>query len=116
MPTNYEALHLVLPQYIDPQCIAYPVVVLVRPTTGGHDAKFARSGAIECELLDLQMLHELDAIVDAVGLEADEVQATAGLHRVRLSREVDKFGQGATDLWYKEKKGSSQLFIRGCSR
>ena len=44
------------------------------------------------------MAHEGQAVVDAVRLEAEKVEAPARLGRVRLAREVDELGQRPADL------------------
>jgi hypothetical protein len=44
------------------------------------------------------MAHKLNADVDVVGLEVEEVEAAAGFFGVRLAGEVDELDEGATDL------------------
>lgn len=44
------------------------------------------------------MLHELDAVIYAVGLEVLEVETAARVGRVSLAGEVDELGEGTTDL------------------
>lgn len=96
--TDDEALHLVLPQHVDAQRLAELVVEHVRAAARGHDAQLARLRAVELQLLVAEALHELDAVVDAVRLEALEVEAAAGLRRVRLAGEVDELDERAANL------------------
>jgi hypothetical protein len=52
-----------------------------------------RGGAIELQLLFLQLLNEVNAEVDPVGLEVQEVQASAAMHRTSFTRKVYQLGQ-----------------------
>jgi hypothetical protein len=49
-------------------------------------------------MLSLEIPHILKTVVDAVRLEADEVEPAAGFGRMRLPGEVDELGKGAADL------------------
>lgn len=46
----------------------------------------------------LQLLDEVNAEVYPVSLEFNEVESTTLVSRVKFAREVDQFGQGASDL------------------
>jgi hypothetical protein len=101
--TYDQALHLILSHDIHTQRIANLIVELVCSSARGHDGQLAGLGAVARQLLVAQVAHELDAVVDAVRLEAEEVEATAGLGRVGFAGEVDEFGEGAADLEAKAK-------------
>lgn len=99
VPTDDQALHFIFPQDIHPKHLADHIVVLVRASTSGHDAQLAGGGlqraipvAIKLYMLVLEAAHKLEALVDAVRLEADEVETATGLCGMRLTREVDELG------------------------
>lgn len=96
--TDDQAAHLLLPQHVHAQGIAELLVELVRAAARRHDAQLPRLGPVERLLRDLVLAHELDAVVDAIRLEGDEVQATPRLPGPRFAREVHQFGQRAPNL------------------
>lgn len=49
-------------------------------------------------MLLLQLSNEIDANVDAVGFEIEEVQATAIVFRIQLARKVDQLRKRSTNL------------------
>lgn len=87
-PTYHQAFHLLLAQHIYTKCLANLVVELVRPASRGHDTQLPRMRSVAHELGVAQVLHELDAVVDPVGLEVLEVEAAAGIGGIDLAREV----------------------------
>lgn len=100
--TDDQALHLIFLDDLDLQCLANLVVELERAASGGHDAELAIAvtGAIELLVLEPQLSHELDASIDLVRLELDEVEATSELAvGAGFGGEVDEFGEGASDLF-----------------
>lgn len=61
MLTDNETLHLVLPYYLNVQCLFYPIIVFKSTPTGCHDAQFLRRRAIELLVVSLQLLQKLYA-------------------------------------------------------
>ena len=57
-------------------------------------------------MIQLQLAHELYACVYPVRLELEEVEPTAQLSR--LAREVDEFGEGASDLGFNLASANSK--------
>ena len=49
-------------------------------------------------MLLLQLANEIDAYIDTMGLEVDEVQATAIIGGVQLTGEIHEFRQRSADL------------------
>jgi len=49
-------------------------------------------------MLLLQLANEIDANINPVRLEVNEIQATAIIRRVEFAGEINQFNQGATDL------------------
>jgi hypothetical protein len=56
-------------------------------------------------VLVTQQLHKLNAIVNAIGLEVLEVEATSGVCRIDFAGKVDEFDKGAANL--SEKKSQT---------
>lgn len=73
-------------------------MVFESAASGGHDTQVFWLGAIESQLIVFEVSHELDTIIDTIGLEGMEVKPSTGLGRMRLTREVDELGQRTTNL------------------
>jgi hypothetical protein len=68
------------------------IIVLVCSSARSHDAQILRSRAIPLHMFRLQPPHELDARIDFVRLEFEEVEAAAEVNVTWLVGEVDEFG------------------------
>ena len=74
-PTNNQTLHLILPHYFHTKSLLDAIIVLVRASSRGHDTQIIlRATAIALHVLLLQPLHKLDAHLDLVRFELEEVQ------------------------------------------
>lgn len=96
--TDDEAFHLFFPKNVDVQGLLQLVVELVGAPSGGHDAQFIPSRTVALFMLLLQLANEIDADVNPVGFEVEEVQATAIIFGIQLARKVDKLSKRSTDL------------------
>ena len=92
-----QALHLVFAQHLDAQSLADLVVELEGAAARGHDTQLVGGGAIELLVVGLQLAHEGYARVYTVGLELDKVEAATERALVGLTREIDEFGERASN-------------------
>lgn len=96
--TNDEAFHFVFFYHVHSKDLPHLIIKFVSPSAGGHNAKVCRSRAVEFQLLATELFDEVDAQIDAVGLEVEEVQSPTSICRSRLSGEVNELRQGSSDL------------------
>jgi len=104
--TYYEAFHLIFPNDLHAQGFPDFVVELEGAATGGHDTQLIGFGAILAAMVGLQIAYKLDARIYPFRLEFEEVQAAAIGALVGLTREVDEFGEGASNLDVRELSGA----------
>jgi hypothetical protein len=110
--TDYQALHLVFSHNLYAQCFFDLVIELVCSATRSYDIQipdicfiFAVVARLACaaivpplSVLDRQPAHELDAGVNAVGRELDEVQTPANVLCGFFKGPVAYFYEGAANL------------------
>lgn len=92
-PTDDQAFHLLLSQNIDVQRLLQLVVELESTASSSHDTQFIGYGAITLFVFLLELTDKVDADVDPVGFEIDEIEAAAIVSGVDLACEVDQFSQ-----------------------
>jgi hypothetical protein len=92
-PTDDQAFHLLLSQNIDVQRLLQLVVELECAPSRSNDTQFIGYRAIAFLMFLLQLTDEVDADVDSVGFEVDEIEATTVVSGVQLSRKVYQFSQ-----------------------
>lgn len=102
--THDQTVHLVFSQHLDAQDSLDVVVELVSPTTGSHDGHAARSRTVLAAELILQPLDEIQAAIDPVGLELEEIQPSAEIFGVGFVGKVDEFGERTADLWRRRER------------
>lgn len=88
-PTDDQAFHLLLSQNVDVQRLLQLVVELECTTSSSHNTQFIGDGAVALLVFLLELTDEVDADVDPVGFEIDEIQAAAIVGFVDLASEVD---------------------------
>lgn len=91
--TNDQALHLLLPQDIDVQRLLQLVVEFESPSARGHNTQLITRLAIALLVLLLELANKVDANVDPVGFEVDEVQPASIILSVDLPGEIDELCQ-----------------------
>lgn len=96
--TNNQTFHLFFSQDIHPQLFFQPVVVLVSTSTSSHDTEFISFGAIAFVVLLFQLPDKIDAQVDPMSFEVQEVEPAAIVRRVQLASKIDKLRKCSTNL------------------
>jgi hypothetical protein len=79
-------------------------MVLECASSGGHDAQVLRLRPIVVLLVRLQLAHKLYTCVYAIRLELEKVQTSTCCIVTWFAREVDEFGEGASNLWRYQKR------------
>lgn len=83
--TNDQAFHLVLAKDLDPKNLLHAVVILVSSSSSGHDAELTVPRAIKHLLFVLEIIDELQALLNVVGLELEEIEPATEFSRLGLA-------------------------------
>ena len=70
--------------------VLHSIEVFVRTSAGGHDDQLAAFDTVGTGLLGLKSIDKIEAVVNPVGLELEEVESTAQFLGPRLMREVNQ--------------------------
>jgi hypothetical protein len=71
--TDNETLHFVFLYNVHVQHFLHPIVELICSTSRRHNTQLLRARPIELRLCLLELLNEVDADIDAVRFEIEEV-------------------------------------------
>lgn len=91
--TNDETLHLLLPQDVDVQRLLQLVVEFERSSTSSHDTQLIARFAIALLVFLLELPNKVDADVDPMGFEVEEVQSASIVFGADLPGEIDELRQ-----------------------
>jgi len=99
-PLTYDqTFHLILPQHLHAQHLPHPLIVLVRASSRRHHTQVSRLGAMKRLVFCLELPNELETLLYAIRLKFQEVEPPAEGSGMGFAGEVDKFGEGASNLW-----------------
>lgn len=96
--TRNQTLHLILPLNVHVESLLQLIVVQVGTTPRSHHTQLILRRAIELPVFLVQLADKVDAQVNAMGFEVNEVQPAAIIRRVQLPSKIDQLGQRSANL------------------